>query len=159
MIDPGVRISVSAFATKEMLRRVQKAAKDLTPVLEGPITNDVHRMFAMIWQTRGAYIGRTWAPLAPSTLRAKARVNRSAMGPLRKYNLLWASLTKRSNPGGFRLVTPHSLTIGTGVFYGAFHQLGTKHMPARPIVPSDDEVPEKHRQKWESLIAQYLEAA
>lgn len=145
--------------TEILLRKTQKNAADLTPVLDGPIANRVHAMFGKIFASEGAYIGSRWAPLKPRTLAAKARVNRAGMGTLRRYNILWASLVKRSNPSGYRIVTPQSLLMGTGVAYAAPHHVGAGSLPERKLVPDEDDIPRQDLEAWESLIARHLETA
>ena len=141
-----------------LLKKLRQKAADLTPLFEGPMTNRVHEMFARIFASEGGIIGRPWAPLSPATLEAKRRIGRGDMGILRRFNTLWASLTKRGHPLGYRIVTKRSLLIGTSVPYAASHQAG-KGVPERTIVPSEDQIPAAIRAEWDQLMTTYLEEA
>lgn len=140
---------------QRLLDQIARKTKNLTPLFEGPLTNRIHAFFGEIFATEGAVLGSPWAPLAPATLAAKTRVHRANMGILRRYNTLWASLTKRGAPQGVRVVRPDRLIIGTSVPYAAIHQEGRDRVPQRVIVP--DELPAKESRAWESLLARYLE--
>ena len=150
-------LTVKIAPTQALLLRIRRRAADLTPVFDGPIANRVYAMFGKIFATAGAYAGQAWAPLMPSTLASKARIHREHMGILRRYNTLWASLTKRGAPQGYRLATRNSLTIGTSVAYAAAHQEGGGRLPRRAIVP--DDVPAGDVAEWEQLMVQHLEDA
>lgn len=55
--------------------------------------------------------------------------------PLLKFSgALEGSLTNESDPKTVNIVSKESLTIGTTVPYGKFHQYGTRKMPMRPIL-------------------------
>lgn len=133
------------------ITQAQLAAANLQPVLEGPITNDVHKFFAKRFASRGSYGGDQWQPLSARTLANKRLIGRSQMGILRRFNTLWASLTKRSHPLGYRLATAHQLVVGTSVPYAEPHQLGLK-VPKREIVV---DAPEAERERWATLIAKH----
>jgi phage gpG-like protein len=54
-----------------------------------------------------------------------------------------------------RPVAPAGIGITVDSFYGAFHQTGTRNMPARPILPDGDELP----QDWEDAIEDEVDQA
>jgi len=71
--------------------------------------------------------GVTWRPLKRPRRRSKGRDL-----PLRDTGILMASAT-----GGARRVeriTNTELVTGTNVEYAGFHQVGTRHIPARPFL-------------------------
>lgn len=150
---------VDSKEVERVLRQTRRRVKNWRPLLEGSITNRVHEMFRKIWDTKGAYIGQRWAPLTPSTLTSKARVNRAGMGILRRHNTLWASLTKRGGQQQVRIVRDDELIIGTTVPYGPPHQLGAPRsgIPQRKFVPDTDDLPQKEVREWERLTVRYLE--
>lgn len=155
-----MRFDVQIFGrrkARKLLRDIEKRTKSLRPFLAGPLTNQVHRMFEEIFETEGAYIGHTWPQLMESTLRQKRAANRGDMGILRRHNLLWSSLIKRSSPLGFKNVTDHSLELGTVAPYAISHQEGTDNMEQRKIVPDDNEIPDREKVIWEELMVKYLE--
>lgn len=67
--------------------------------------------------------GRGWAPLAPATLR-KGR----HPPPLTDTRRLRSGTVARPRAGA-------GVALLTGDAYGGYHQTGTRHMPARPILP------------------------
>lgn len=68
-----------------------------------------------------------WAPLKPSTIKQKARAGKSS-GLLKSSGTLWRSLRVIG-------VDATSVRIGSDRPYAAYHQLGTRHIPARPFFP------------------------
>jgi len=68
-----------------------------------------------------------WPALKPATINAKARANKSS-AILKRDGLLWRSLRVIG-------VDKTRVTVGSDRPYAAFHQLGTKHIPARPFFP------------------------
>lgn len=83
------------------------------------------------WRSRGTRWGTPWKPLAASTLAEKARAG-YPLAPLVRTGALRRDMTLR--PLGFESFSQQGLALGTRVPYARFHQRGTKHMPARPIV-------------------------
>lgn len=68
-----------------------------------------------------------WRPLKASTQRAKARKGKSS-ALLKSSGTLWRSLRVIG-------VDSTTVTIGSDRPYAAYHQLGTRHIPARPFFP------------------------
>lgn len=68
-----------------------------------------------------------WAALKASTVRAKARAGKSS-SILKSSGTMWRS---------FRVIGVDSsrVTVGSDRPYAGFHQLGTRHIPARPFFP------------------------
>lgn len=82
------------------------------------------------FQSSGAYIGETWAPLAPGTLARKARKGQDAR-ILRASGALEASLSGgKGKRGG---ATKTGARAGTAVWYAIFTK-GTKTGPFRRII-------------------------
>ena len=119
-----------------------------------------------------------WAPLKPSSIRARAyrhrrgssarakRARKKAIEimmagnirPLIDTGTLMRSVTARSDPRGIRQLTKTELVIGTNVEYAPYHQYGTKHIPARPflqILPEDKENITKIFKDWLEKVAGY----
>lgn len=85
-----------------------------------------------------------WAPLSKPRKRNQKAVLAGFLGanaglPLRDTGALMASLTS-SGARHIEERTAHSLEWGTSVDYAAYHQLGTKTIPARPFLGLNDEV-------------------
>lgn len=83
--------------------------------------------------------GTPWAPLKRQRNRRRDKRGRRAGGgtgqkPLRDTGLLMASMSAAAGvQGSVREFGPASLTQGTAIFYGSFHQEGGRHLPARPF--------------------------
>lgn len=107
-----------------------------------------------IWEkqfsTEGRYTGPgRWEPLNFDYARWKSR-HFPGKPILQRTGVLYDSLTKR--PFGVEEIDPHFIIMGTDVPYAQYHQEGTDHMPARPILgappKSDIAVFAKILQSW-----------
>jgi len=78
---------------------------------------------AEVWSSQGAAIGQHWPPPADPARKIDSRLL-VATGALR--NSLTSPATGQ--------VTEMTLSFGTDVPYGRFHQFGTSRMPARPFM-------------------------
>ena len=81
------------------------------------------------FQTSGAYGGTfPWPPLKESTLRAKRRERYSSMPLIRTGDLKqkWGIELGRNR-----------VTVRSHVGYSGYHQHGTRHLPARPMLPDE----------------------
>ena len=67
--------------------------------------------------------GRPWAKLSPLTL-ARKRGSKFPSAILREQGILASSVAFR--------VSKTQVRVGSGIEYGAWHQTGTRNMPARP---------------------------
>ena len=110
----------------------------------------VFELFQRAYRTRSEggtdEAGLRWKPLAPSTVAARRR-NASGRRALilRDTDTLYRSFTPIAAPGRaggapmapFRVVRfkPGSIEIDSDCPYAAFHHLGTRKMPARPLWP------------------------
>lgn len=107
-----------------------------------------------------------WKPLAASTVKAKVasaiktartkaqkiKAQRAGGAILKANGVLWHSIRITS-------LTRNSVSIGTDRLYAKFHQLGTKHIPARPFLPFTAQgrlVPDARR-RVESAMRRALE--
>lgn len=90
---------------------------------------------ATIWRKQfgreGAYTGAAWSPLSPPYAKWKQK-HYPGKPILQLTGRLMASMVDR--PFGVDEVTDKGFVIGTDVPYAHFHQQGTDHMPARPII-------------------------
>lgn len=80
--------------------------------------------------------GRAWKPLLPQTVRRKGGDRRI----LRRTDNMSSETVARPMSGAGVEVT--------SVSYGGYHQIGTKHMVARPIGPDGAELPDS----WQKVI-------
>lgn len=76
--------------------------------------------------------GNPWKPLKRQRNRKRDRRAKGGTGqkPLRDTGLLMASMSARGS-GAVRDIGAFHLEQGTSISYGAFHQFGTRHIPAR----------------------------
>ncbi len=96
--------------------------------------------------------GNVWAPLKHPRSRRRDKVARRVGSDLvlRDTGVLMASAT--AGPGSIVEVGPKSLRFGTSIFYGAFHQLGTRRMPQRRFLGLTPQL----RQRINAAIARYV---
>jgi phage gpG-like protein len=73
-----------------------------------------------------------WAPLKESTLKRKAGKGNTLIDT---QNLMQSIIAQNST--GESIDVTSSARSSKGFTYGAAHQFGTKHMPARPFLPFD----------------------
>jgi phage virion morphogenesis protein len=90
--------------------------------------------------TKTAPGGGKWAPLKPSSVRGR----RTPRDILVDTGRLRNSIASK--------VYGHTAEIGTNVFYGKFHQFGTKKMVARPFLGIDSSDVAELRRVAEAFI-------
>ncbi len=88
--------------------------------------------------------GKAWAGLKPATVREKARIGKEKI--LQRTGNLKKSLNYNPSKG--------KVEIGYGIKYSVFHQLGTKNMVARKILPTESS--EIDMEEIESIILREL---
>jgi phage virion morphogenesis protein len=159
------KFSISLSGDKEAIKRLSvltAKAANLRPAMQSIGEY-------MLRQTRGRFDSSTapngspWAPLAKSTITAKAR---SQNPKYRRQQVKRGRLVKRTraNPAdilkdAFLLrdtiayqVEIDSVAIGTPQRYGVFHQLGTKRMRARVFLG----VSGADRVEIQAIVGDYL---
>lgn len=108
--------------------------------LSEPLTEigqDLLGDFAVNMVTEGGWFapGGAWTPLAPSTVRERARQGFGGPSPiLFRTGQLAESLASRDAAGNVFEVTATSLRVGSADRTANYHQRGTRRMPRRPIV-------------------------
>lgn len=146
------------------LDAIAERATDLDPVIEG-----IHQAFMALEKARFDAEGPGWAPLAPSTVAAKARKGQSDR-ILVATGAMEASFETAGAEGHVFDVVPtgDGLTVEMGSEYrsptqsgrwkqtalGAFHQAGTIRMPARPVIDFDSL--DGRAVEWASLLSGWL---
>lgn len=87
-------------------------------------------------RAKAGFGGRSgWPQLAPSTVAERKRLGIGGAHPiLWRTGTLAESLMERDAAGNIFEVTPRGVKVGSSIFYAGWHQDGTPHMPARPIV-------------------------
>ena len=170
MTVPRISVSIGGDeALDRLLAGITRRGQDLSPLFRGPIDKSVTMMFRAQFSSRGAYGGKTWDPLRPSTKRARIRTGGNRGGiehPLWDTGAGKASLEK-VGPNSFRQITPNSYERGSTLARMALHQTGytvsqwggvrfrrPRRVPARPPVP--DPIPAFVLGTWATMIEGYL---
>lgn len=102
-------------------------------------------------------LGIPWTPLSPTTI--KARINKDPTkikilqdtGKLK--NSLYASAFQHI---GAQIAGKNVVVYGTPVKYAPWHELGTRHLPARPFMPTSQEDARAWCDEVSDLIEQVL---
>jgi hypothetical protein len=147
-------ITIDAFGETELNRtllRITKAAEDMRPAF-----NAIHDNFLILeqrqFESEGGYSGG-WAPLAESTVRAKAA---AGLDPhiLRATDELFKSLTEKDDENHIFTVTGDTMFIGSKVDYGKYHQSREprSRLPRRPPVV----LPEATKKIWVKFLQSWL---
>jgi hypothetical protein len=139
------------------LERLARRAANLEPVFRGPIDREVLAFGRSQFETAGRAGGAPWRALAASTVAQKRKIRRDGMGILRRFNRLFASVTKRTGPDALVVITPQRYERGTRVPYALPLVTGTRRgVPARPIYP--DVLPVPLLTRLATHVARHLEA-
>jgi phage gpG-like protein len=121
--------------------------KDLTPFWRDVWAPKYFAMVQDLFKTGGAsrgpggrFKGGNWAWLSPKyqVWKSKNYPGQPILvrdGDLRE-SLRWSGSSL--GPGGVFDPKPSYVIAGTSIPYGKYHQYGTKHMPARPFLPTPD---------------------
>lgn len=96
--------------------------------------------------------GPGWAPLSPRWAARKKKLGRE--GPILTFTgRLFQAITSPSETvGGIFEVTDTSLDLGTNLKYAATHQWGRGPIPARPFLPTAQELAEP----FQEVLTEYL---
>ena len=108
--------------------RIQKQLKAAPKSALKKIGQAVYSQIRLHYKNAEDPSGQAWRPLKPSTVRQKVRKSGKVV-PLVDTGNLRNSLNYR--------VDGDKLRIGYSARYSVFHQLGTKFMPKRKILPTD----------------------
>ena len=106
---------------KELSRKISSLKPVMQAIGEGLLTN-----WRFEWKENKNPYGRKWAPLSPSTLRAR-RKGDGVVQILRDTGVMQSSFTVEAGED--------YVAIGTDVRYTEYHQKGTVKMPKRMLVP------------------------
>ena len=131
-------------------------------VFWGRVGNAVLRLVSRAYRVKigggTADDGIKWAKLAVATLERRQRKGRTDHQILIETGELLDSLragrghTPSGAPGQIFDIGPRSVTVGSFQPKADWHQHGNAHLPARPIVPPDGEIPERWLPEVERAI-------
>ena len=114
---------------KTTLNVLQSALKRIPDRAMAYVGQSIKSNILLNWKQGKDPGGKAWAPLAPSTIRAKRRKSGKVVMLVDTGNL--------KNSLNYRAET-NKVRIGYSVKYSIFHQLGTRFMPQRKILPTDE---------------------
>ncbi len=124
MAGSFLEITANTPEISAALAQLAAVMNDLTPAFRDigeSLLNSTRERF----RTSTAPDGSRWLPLKPATLAKHRRVGVGTR-PLILYGRLFGTLNYRA--------TKDSVRVGTPLEYGATHQHGRGHIPARPFL-------------------------
>jgi phage gpG-like protein len=139
--------STGGAATAAGLAAIANQVRDLRPFWRevfAPLyfagVQDLFNTGGRVRGIGGRFAGGAWARLSPGYALWKQKAY-PGQGILQRTGRLQESLrwsgTTVGREGLFD-ASPTAVVVGTRVPYGAFHQSGTRRMPARPFLPTPD---------------------
>lgn len=147
----GVRFTFSVEGETQIDRTLARYADNVSDATA--LWDKLADRFASIerrqFDSEGAYGSGGWPSLSPIYAAWKAR-HYPGKPILEREGDLRDSLTRR--PFGVEVIEPGSMTVGSGIPYGAFHQAGSGRLPQRRPV----ELPESERRTWVRLIQRFI---
>jgi len=147
--------SDNSEAVEKSLAGFQAALADESSAL-GEVADDFREMVAEQFATEGRAEGTPWAA------RKSARVGADGVRPLRgerrspllvRTGALRDSLTRRGAAGHVEEMDRQTLSVGSRLPYAIFHQLGTRRMPARPLIVLSD----TRSARWSEFVRNAIE--
>ncbi len=148
---PGLRFTLDLLGEKQIDRTLLRFADNLKDASD--LWDDLANRFANVEQrqfsSEGSYGSGGWPELSPVYGAWKGRHYPGAK-ILHRTGELEESLTQR--PFGIERIEPGSMTLGSGVQHGLYHQAGGPNLPQRRPV----ELPEGERRTWVRLIQRYI---
>lgn len=98
---------------------------------------DMERSHEEYFNRQGTPVGEAWPALSPRTIKEKGHSR-----ILYRTGRLMESLSKTTSDSirdKYDEIKNHGISFGTSVEYAMFHQEGTKHMPQREHVGTNDD--------------------
>lgn len=131
------------------LSRFGEDCKDLRPAFK-QIATSFRQIEAKQFSSQGGYGSGGWTALRASTIARKERGG-YPMDILVRTGALRDSLIERTS-GTVIDIQPLKLSLGTSVPHAIFHQRGTRHMQARPLI----QLTEGDKRDWMKMLQRYL---
>lgn len=128
-----IDIKVDFSQVSSDFRGMSRRAQNFKPAFRW-FMKELQVLHMQNFRTRGAVDGSVWKPLDPEYAAWKLE-NYGARGILVADGSLRASLTFDNARGAIRDVRRTGMRFGTSLPYAKFHQTGTRYMPERrPLV-------------------------
>ena len=137
--------TINSQPAEKALANFQASLANQSPALR-EIAGDFREMIARQFASEGRAEGTPWAgrKASRSGARHEKRLTAEAQRTQRddsraapllvRTGALQRSLTVRGAAGHVERLEAQSLAIGTSLPYALFHQMGTRRLPARPII-------------------------
>jgi phage virion morphogenesis protein len=139
-----INIGIDSAAVNNALRQLLSNVDDMTPAFNA-VGEHIASLVDLNFRDASDPYGTPWLPLK------KPRKNGSSK-PLNDTGILKNSITQHP--------TADSVTIGTNELYGKHHQFGTKHVPQRAFLPTEDQgLPFDWEQEVVNIIRQHIAAS
>lgn len=141
-------------AVDKALANFQSSLADEAPALQA-IADDFRAMIAAQFSSEGRAEGTPWPPRKRSRVGATQASPWAGQAPplLVRTGALRDSLIGPSSPGHVEELEEQSLTLGSRLPYALFHQLGTRRMPARPLIVLSGE----RAERWVEMVRSGIE--
>ena len=135
-------------AVSQALESFQDALADNAPALAS-VADDFREMLAQQFASEGRAGGTPWPARVGAVPEPPSRRMAMQASPLLvRTGALRDSLTTPGAAGRVEELDGGALTLGTRLPYAMFHQLGTRRMPARPLIVLSDE----RASKWTEIV-------
>lgn len=153
-----LRIQIDDRDVRAAFTRLQRAANDLTPAF-ADIGEYVSRRVDEGFRREQDWYGVPWVPLSPKTIKRKLSQRPPAIQKkLQNTGLLRASFSYQVGPH-FVEVNSNRVTKN-GIPLYILHQLGTRRMPKRELLPNEQQgLPPTDSQEITDIIGDYVDAA
>lgn len=147
----GMRFSLELFGEAQIDRTLMRYAENVGDAsdLWDALANRFGTANRKQFTSEGAYGSGGWPALSPAYASWKSRHYPGAK-ILHATGELEESLTQR--PFGIERIEPGSMTVGSGVAHGAYHQAGGGNLPQRRPV----ELPASERRVWIRYIQTFI---
>lgn len=139
-----ITIAIDSAAVNNALRQLLSNVDDMTPAFNA-IGEHISRLVDLGFKDYTDPYSTPWLPLK------KPRRDGSSK-PLNDTGVLKNSITQHP--------TADSVTIGTNVDYGQYHQFGTQHIPQRAFLPTEQQgLPGNWEQDVLNIIRRHIAAS
>lgn len=138
-----MEIKISTKGIDDIVRKVSEIPSSVMAEIGQTIKSDLLLNF----RSEQSPDGSSWADLKPSTIKSKLKKSGKVV-KLQDTGNLKKSLNYTASSG--------EVKIGYGIGYSVFHQLGTKNMVARKILPT--EISELDMEEIERIFLKGIDA-
>lgn len=154
MLTVSVSYTPRLSEAEQALLELPGRLRNLEPVVSQAIAPAADAMLRRHWETQGRAFGHPWKPLAPSTLAERIRKGTANKGPLRDTDTLFRAVFSSAARRIARTATGVRLSLMPDDPKWMFHQLGTRRMPQRQVIPQP--LPRTFRDVCREFVRDYV---